>query len=287
MPGITVNAQCPVAVPIADNEISFRVPRTNERRPDPRYTTNLLVSNDAESWYQGLQVEWTRRYANGLWFQTSYTWSKSEDTTSEATFVGAGDSNQLGPNAQFRRGRSRFDTPHRFTFNGSYRLPFLLDRRDALGTIAGGWTLSAIVRLAHGTPFTVIDGGGRDLNFDGFTENRPILLDESLLGQAIADPDTSRSILSRDKFRTAQYGEDDLIVGRNTFFGDGLETVDLGIYKSFRFSWRHDLIVRFEAYNVLNKVAVPASPPPTSPARRSDRSSAARSPMRRGRFRSR
>ena len=52
----------------------------------------------------------------------------------------------------------------------------------------------------------------------------------------------------------AQYGEEDLIVGRNTFFGDGLETVDLGIYKSFRFSWQHDLNVRFEAYNVLNKV---------------------------------
>jgi outer membrane receptor protein involved in Fe transport len=254
LPGITVNAQCPVAVPIADNEISFRVPRTNERRPDPRYTTNLLVSNDAESWYDGLQVEWTRRYANGLWFQTSYTWSRSEDTTSEATGLGAGDSNQLGPNAQFRRGRSRFDTPHRFTFNGSYRLPFLRDRQDAIGTIAGGWTLSAIVRISHGTPFTIIDTGGRDLDFDGFTENRPILLDESLLGQSIADPDTSRTILSRDKFRTAQYGEDDLIVGRNTFFGDGLETVDLGIYKSFRFSWQHDLMVRFEAYNVLNKV---------------------------------
>ena len=67
-------------------------------------------------------------------------------------------------------------------------------------------------------------------------------------------PDTSRTILSRDKFRTAQFGEDDLLVGRNTFFGDGLETVDLGIYKSFRFPWQHDLTVRLEAYNVLNKV---------------------------------
>ena len=120
--------------------------------------------------------------------------------------------------------------------------------------LAGGWHGLGVVKLAHGTPFTVIDTGGGDINFDGFNENRPILLDESLLGQSIADPDTSRTILSRDKFRTAQFGEDDLIVGRNTFFGDGLETVDLGIYKSFRFSWQHDLIVRFEAYNVLNKV---------------------------------
>lgn len=254
LPGIGTTAQCPVAVPIADNEISFRVPRTNERRPDPRYTTNLLVSNDAESWYRGLQVEWTRRYANGLWFQTSYTWSRSEDTTSEATFVGAGDTNQLGPNVRFRRGLSRFHTPRRFTFNGSYRLPLLRDRSDALGSLLGGWTVSAIVRIAHGTPFTVIDGGGRDLNFDGFTENRPVLLDATLLGETIADPDTSRTILSRDKFRTAQFGEEDQIIGRNTMYGDGLESVDLGLYKTFRLPWQHDLTVRLEAYNAFNKV---------------------------------
>src|SRR5262249_40489279 len=35
IPGVNVTAACPNPVPIADNEISFRVPRTNERRPDP------------------------------------------------------------------------------------------------------------------------------------------------------------------------------------------------------------------------------------------------------------
>src|SRR5206468_3735098 len=58
IPGVNPTAQCPNPVPIADNEISFRVPRTNERRPDPRYTTNLLISNDAQAWYDGLQLEW-------------------------------------------------------------------------------------------------------------------------------------------------------------------------------------------------------------------------------------
>lgn len=253
LPGIGVTAACPQAVPIADNEISVRVPRTNERRPDPRYTTNLLISNDALSWYNGLQVEWIRRLAAGLWFQTSYTYSVSEDTTSEATFVGAGDSNQLGPDKRFSRGYSRFHTPHRYTFNGSYRLPVWLDRTDLAGAIAGGWTLSAILRVAHGTPFTVTDTA-RDLNFDGFAENRPILLDPSILGAGIGDPDTSTRILSRDKFRTAQFGESGLVVGRNTFFGAGQATVDLGLYKTFRLPWRHTFTMRIEAYNAFNRV---------------------------------
>lgn len=253
LPGIPVNAACPQAVPIADNEISLRVPRTNERRPDPRYTTNLVVSNDALTWHDGLQVEWIHRFAAGFWFQTSYTYSVSEDTTSEATFVGAGDSNQLGPDKRFSRGFSRFHTPHRYTFNGSYRLPFLTNRTGVAGSLLGGWTLSGILRLAHGTPFTVTDTA-RDLNFDGFAENRPIVLDPSILGLVVGDPATSTQILSRDKFRTAQFGESDLVVGRNTFFGDGQATVDMGLYKTFRLPWRHTFTVRVEAYNAFNSV---------------------------------
>jgi len=253
LPGIAVNATCPQAVPIADHEISLRVPRTNERRPDPRYTTNLLISNDALSWYNGLQVEWIRRLSAGLWFQTSYTYSLSEDTTSEATFVGAGDSNQLGPDKRFARGYARFHTPHRYTFNGSYRLPFWTNRADLAGSLLSGWTLSGVLRLAHGTPFTVTDTA-RDLNFDGFAENRPVLLDSSILGTTVGDPATSTTMLSRDKFRTAQFGEGGLVVGRNTFFGDGQATVDLGLYKTFRLPWSHTFTVRFEAYNALNRV---------------------------------
>jgi hypothetical protein len=253
LPGLPVNAACPQAVPIADNEISLRVPRTNERRPDPRYTTNLVVSNDALTWHDGLQVEWIHRLADGLWFQTNYSYSVSEDTTSEATFVGAGDSNQLGPDKQFSRGFSRFHTPHRYTFNGSYRLPFLRDRADLAGSLLGGWTLSGILRLAHGTPFTVTDTA-RDLNFDGFAENRPIILDASILGLVIGDPATSTQILSRDKFRTAQFGESGLVVGRNTFFGDGQATFDMGLYKTFRLPSQDTFTVRVEAYNAFNSV---------------------------------
>ena len=253
LPGIAVTAQCPNVVPIADNEISFRVPRTNERRPDPRYTTNTVVSNDAESWYDALQIEWTRRFSRGLWFQTSYTWSLAEDTTSEATAVGAGDSNQLGPDSRYARGYGRFHTPHRFAFTSSYRLPFLRDRRDLIGVVLGGWTASTTVRIAHGTPFTVSDTI-RDLNFDGFSEGRPILLDPSILGRTIADPATSTSILSPSKFRSAQFGELDDIIGRNTFFGDGIRTVDLALIKSFPVVRAHTFTVRLEAYNAFNRV---------------------------------
>ena len=113
--------------------------------------------------------------------------------------------------------------------------------------------MSAIVRLAHGTPFTISDTG-RDLNFDGFPEARPILLDPSILGATVDDPDSSTSMLSRDKFRTAQFGEVAELIGRNTFFGDGQATSDVALQKAFRLAAGHSVTVRLEAFNAFNKV---------------------------------
>jgi hypothetical protein len=253
--GIATTAACPVPVPIADNEISQRVPRTNERRPDPLYLTQLLISNGAESWYDGLEIEWVKRLSMGLQFQAAYTFSKSEDTTSEATFVGAGDSNQQGPNSQYAKGYSRFHTPHRFTFNGSYRLPFFENRTDLLGQVLGGWHLSGVVRLASGTPFS-ITSTGIDLDFDGFSESRPVLLDPAVLGVRLNDPATSTQRLPASAFRNPTFGDSfEDLVPRNAFFSDGIQNVDLALSKIFRMPWEaHTMSVRVEAFNAFNQV---------------------------------
>jgi hypothetical protein len=253
--GQPVNAACPVPVPIADNEISLRVPRTNERRPNPLYTTNLLISNDAESWYDGVELSWDKRFSHGLQFQAAYTFSNSEDTTSEATFVGAGDSNQLGPNSKYARAKSRFHTPHRFTFNGSYRLPFFENRGGFLGQALGGWMVSGVVRVVSGTPFS-ITATGVDLEFDGFAEARPVLLDPSVVGVHLNHRDGAQQVLPRSAFRAVAFGDtvEDL-VPRNAFYGDGMETVDLALSKVFTMPWAgHSMSVRIEAFNAFNHV---------------------------------
>ncbi|MFN0118904.1 MAG: hypothetical protein ACKV2V_00215, partial [Blastocatellia bacterium] len=254
LPGIAVNATCPVAVPLANNEVSLRVPRTNERRPDPRYTTNTVVSNGAWTYYHGLQVEWDKAYSNGLLFKMSYTWSKSIDTTSEATFVGAGDSNQNGNNTTAARALSRFDTRHRMTFFGSYLLPMFRNRKDFVGQVLGGWQVAPVIRLASGTPFTVT-GNTLDLNFDTFAE-RPVILDPSILGRSIDNPNTAPTRLPVTAFRQptpADFGKN--ILGRNTFFVDGAANVELGLYKNFLLPWEGQRIsFRVEMYNAFNHV---------------------------------
>jgi hypothetical protein len=252
----TLTTTCPVVVPIGALEYSFRVPRTNERRPDPRYTTNLLVSNSAWSYYNGLQVKWEKRLSKGLNFQSSYTWSKSIDTTSEATDVGvaSGDTNQTGNISRNARGLSLFHTPHRFTFYGTYRFPFFNGRKDFLGQTLGGWQLATVVRFAAGTPFTIRNTAGVDLNFDSFIENRPVIIDPSILGRGVDNPATSREALPRSAFRAATLADfGNGIIGRNTFYRDGQQIVDIGITKMFPMPFEgHRLMLRADLFNALN-----------------------------------
>ena len=76
-----VNTATPVAG--ADGQPFFPVGVT---RMNPAWTTVELKSSDGDSWYRALIVEARRRWANGLMAQSSYTWSKAEDTTQNAVF---------------------------------------------------------------------------------------------------------------------------------------------------------------------------------------------------------
>jgi hypothetical protein len=252
---IAPTTQCPNTVPLGPNEYSFRVPRTNERRPDGRFFGQSEVSNGAFSYYDGLQIELSKRLSNGLNFQAAYTWSKSLDTTSEATFVGAGDSNQNGNDPKASKGFSRFHTPHRFTFFGTYQIPFLAKRKDIIGQILGGWKISTVFKWVHGTPFTV-SGTGVDLNLDNFAESRPVILDPSILGRTIGNPNTSRDLLPASAFRQATLADlGCCILGRNTFYVDGVKNFDFAFSKKFLMPFEnHSLTFRADLFNAFNWV---------------------------------
>jgi Carboxypeptidase regulatory-like domain/TonB dependent receptor len=257
--GIPTTATCPVPVPIGPNEISVRLPRTNERRPNANFTNNTVASNGAWSYYHGLQVEWNKEYAQGLTFQMAYTWSKAIDTTSEATFVGAGDSNILGPDPLGSRGLSRFHSPHRFTFFGAYDLPWYKERNDFAGQLLGGWKVSMVAKFAAGNPFTVVNTSplaSGDFNFDGFTETRPALVDPGVLGGHFTVPDQAPFRLPREAFRAPRINDFNCcVLGRNTFFGDGVDNFDFGFFKSFKMPFEsHSLVLRADLINAFNHV---------------------------------
>ncbi|HKP36507.1 MAG TPA: hypothetical protein VJT71_06585, partial [Pyrinomonadaceae bacterium] len=135
------------------------------------------------------------------------------------------------------------------------RLPFFRNDKGILGHTLGGWQFSTVVKLAHGTPFTVTTTGV-DLNLDSFAEPRPVLLDSSILGNHVSHPRTSLQNLPRAAFRTLTTSDFNVpILGRNTFYIDGTKNVDFGIQKNFNLPWEdHKFTLRADLFNAFNHV---------------------------------
>jgi len=257
--GVPTNSTCPTAVPIAANEVSLRVPRTDQRRPDARYGDVRVVGNLAESWYHAGQLEWETGDYHGFTGRMTYTYGKALDTGAETTDQGIGDVGIFPPRpgtSEFARGYSRFDVRNRFTMASAYTLPWLKNRNDWVGSALGGWTVSTLVRLASGTPYTIVDGGAPDVLFlgTGMKPNRPVCIDPRFCSGSITSPADNGSV-PVSAFRHAVYGDTlESFIGRNTYRADGARSVDAGVYKNFQLSRGIGLIVRLDVFNVFNEV---------------------------------
>src|SRR5437868_14569304 len=105
-------------------------------------------------------------------------------------------------------------------------------------SVLGGWTLSSILILQSGQPFTVYSNASYpagDFNADGFNYDAP---NTPSFGNYLS---TSRSDYIRGLFTPSQFplpapGHPGNL-GRNTFDGPGLANVNLNLQKSFRVPW--------------------------------------------------
>ena len=112
---------------------------------------HTTYASNGSSIYHGLTTSLTKRFTHGLQFQANYTWSKTiDDTIDFASFQ-----NWFRPdNLASFRAVSVFDIPHMFTANAVYVTPFK-PGQGALSAILGDITISPIVTLRSGLPFSV------------------------------------------------------------------------------------------------------------------------------------
>lgn len=224
----------------------------NSQRQNPAFGSIRLRVTDGNSSYNGLIAGLTRRFADGLQLQASYTFGKSVDEGS----ISAGSQdfgNGFQPRYGFDRGDNRgpsdFDIRHNFVLNSSWELPFAKTATGAAAALASGWQLGGVVTLRSGVPFTPVLGFDRAgaLPRSGGAGQRPDLVPGAPV--ILGDPKEYFNPLAFALPEAGFFGN----LGRNTLTGPGYATVDASLFKNIEIGDGSKLQVRFEAYNLLNR----------------------------------
>lgn len=160
---------------------------------------HTTYASNGSSVYHGLTASLTKRYSNSLQFQVNYTWSKTiDDTIDFSSFQ-----NWFRPSrlSSFRS-VSVFDVPHIFIANAVYNLPFKAGQGNALSRIFSDISLSPVLTLHSGLPFSV---------------RTPSLVNKLVTGQTLDNNYAIPFLSSRDNNRGAPFYSLDLNLQKTVY----------------------------------------------------------------------
>ena len=228
---------------------------------NPVFDTSINnFASTGSSIYHSLQARAEKRFAGGLSFLASYTWSHSIDNASNANL---GSDNNGGPRffrafPEWERGNSDFDVRHRFVFSYIYDLPIGHGKHfggaltGAANQILGGWQVAGITTLSRGNWYTIRDNGNF-ANSDGTQRpdrvpgqdpnGHPCIPGTFFNTCAFQDPPTGAPAADFFGFGNA---------GRNIVQGPGLQEWDLSIFKIIQTTENTHFEFRTEIFNLPN-----------------------------------
>jgi hypothetical protein len=214
----------------------------------PVSTINLL-ENTSQSWYDAGYVNVRRRYAKGLSFLANYTFAKSLENAPDfrsPMFEAATAQNNDDLNAEKGPG---CDVRHRFALSAVYSpAPYGANRLTR--AITRDWRGSMEYQVQSGFPLT--------LSVFGDTANAGTVVGENpiranLTGQNVFGSGTHNSTTWFNPHAFAAppaytYGN----VGRNSVYGPGMQTMDLGVVREFSVTEKTRFEARAEFFNAFN-----------------------------------
>jgi hypothetical protein len=251
-----VNVPTPQVQP--DGRLLF--PPAGTPRPNRSFSTIELKRSDGNSWYKALVFEVRRQWRNGLSFQSSYTWSRTDDTTQASTFFSDATNGTTSAfpefGTEYNKGPADWDTPHNWVFNIIWDVPFARRLTGVTGALLDGWQLTGIGHLRNGQPLTVFVQSNRSRSqwspslAPNVGLDRPDMAPGRTPASAVAGrPD---QWFDASAFRLQPAGTLGNS-GRGAFRGPNLRTVDIAAVKSVRMRSRSRLEIRLEVFNAFNR----------------------------------
>jgi Carboxypeptidase regulatory-like domain/TonB-dependent Receptor Plug Domain len=237
-------------------------------RPEVGWAQVQQVYSVANSNFNALNVRFQKRFSNGASFLLAYAYSHSIDegygisTSSSA-------SNTTPQNAyDFRgnRGSSDYDIRHRFVYNGLYDFPmghgkrFLGNASGVTQALLGNWSISGILTVQTGPPYTLLLSTGFDNSETfGFHDLPNVVANPNQAGPVAANPTckapsvihTPQMWLNPCAFIVppkGQFGNE----GRNDLVAPGLTNVDFSLIKNVRLGERANVELQAQFFNIFN-----------------------------------
>jgi len=219
------------------------------RLPMPNIALSYgLNDNDADSWYEALNIKAEGRFRQRLNFTAAYTWSKALDEASEENTIAAA----TVYNLKLAKSYAEFDHPNRFVGSGVYDLPlgeqFLVPRNAALKKLAAGWEVTGIATFEAGPPYTVYFGP--DTTFRGGGASVfPTMTGPAVYSNIRA---TNGIYMTPQNFGAPAFGALNGMIARNYFHGPGINNFDIGLFKNTTVTERVKVQFRAEFFNAFN-----------------------------------
>ncbi len=220
----------------------------------PAFSSILENGSLGTANYHALQASLEKRLSHNLQAQTSFTWSRTEDTFS-ANAGASGGRNLPDPfNIRFNFGKSDFNVPIVSVTNFVYTTPSLEGRKPLLREALGGWEITGIYTMESGYPFTVTDGannsasqqGGDRANFaPNYAPGADFGVHKGGKKQFLAQYFNSSAFVANPG---GTFGN----TPRNFFQGPGINSGDIGFIKNFAIRERGNLQFRWETFNTFN-----------------------------------
>ena len=239
----------------------------NPRRPWPNAPTSFfLIADIQNSNYNALQTKLERRFASGLTFRNSYTWSKCLDIDSDPNSAVL----DYSYNLKYSYGPCTFNIHHVDSADVVYELPFGRGKKFASNTprlvngFIGGWQLSGVVTIRSGINYHVLSGQD--------SENTGNFIASSTERASIVSPAVPSGFQqNRDHwfdpsaFQVPAFGTLGNL-SRDALTGPAFQQFDLAAMKDFRLwetvrlQFRAEFFNAFNHTNFGNPVATLASP---------------------------
>ncbi len=215
-----------------------------------------LAANEANSHYNGLQIDLNSQVKRDLQLRAFYTLSRTIDPTTGGS--GGGDlSNVSNPYAGWKYdvGPGGYDRTHNVGVNFIYDIPLFRNNQSRLvKTVLGGWELSGIITVSSGLPINIgltgNQGGGNGLP-NG--TNRPDLVGKISYPSTVLAGNQKIQYIDPSAFAVPALGSFGNL-GHNALRGPGRDNWNLSLFKGFVFSEARGsrLEFRLQTYNTWN-----------------------------------